>query len=924
GIAPARAACLDPQQRILLEVAWHAVEHAGYDPKRFPGDVGAYLSVGPPPIRRADDDAPEDSIFGLTAGEKDYAASRVAYHLNLTGPCVLVQSASSSSLVAVHSAVESLVGGQCDAAIAGGACVGFPQGGYRFFAEGLWSPDGHCRPYDTRAAGTVPGFGAAVVVLKLLSAALADGDTVHAVIKGSAVNNDGSVKADYLAPSVAGQARVIGQALAAAGVSADTIGYVEGHGTGTPLGDPIEARALTEAFRRDTARTGFCALGSVKANVGHLHTAGGIAGFLKAVLAVKHGVIPPTPHFTAPPADAGFDRTPFFVPTAAMAWPAGVVRRAGVSAFGFGGTNAHVILEEPPALAVGRREPRPPTPFRRHRFPRSGDIPLSSPVPPSPADLLEYLRGLFGAALSKPPAALPADAPFDVLGVDSLLVLSLTRRLEADFGELSKALFFQHSTLRKLADHLAAARPDAARKLTDTPVSQPAEPPRLAAPIAVVGLAGRYPGAADVREFWANLRAGKDAITELPADRWDWRPFAADGTITTRWGGFLDGVDRFDPLFFGITPREGKWLDPQQRLFLETVHSAVEDAGYTRAGFSAAARRAGGEVGVFVGVMNQPFLFIGADADGATETQANHWSVANRVSFCLDFRGPSVAIDTACSSSLTAVHLACEAIRRGECGAAIAGGVNLILHPRQQAELCRVGMLSRGPATRAFGAGGDGFVHGEGVGAVVLKPLAAAVADGDTIYGVILGSAVNSGGRTAGYTVPDPAAQAAVVRRAMANAGVRPADIGYVEAHGTGTELGDPVEIAGLSEAFGPIGLGRVRIGSVKSNVGHLESAAGIVGLTKVLLQLRHREFAPTLHAEPPNPHLNLPATPFRLVTSAEPWTDLRQAGVSSFGAGGTNAHVVVGEAPVVAARTVAGGPWPVVLSARTPEQLRE
>ncbi len=927
GIAPARAARLDPQHRILLEVAWHAVEHAGYDPTRFPGDAGAYLSVGPPPFRRADSDSPEDALFGLTAGEKDYAASRVAYHLNLTGPCVLVQAASSSSLVAVHSAVEALVGGQCDAALAGGACVGFPQGGYRHVAEALWSPDGHCRPYDIRAAGTVPGFGAAVVVLKLLSAALADGDTVHAVIKGSAVNNDGAVKADYLAPSVPGQARAIGQALAAAGVSADTVGFVEGHGTGTPLGDPIEVRALTEAFRRDTARVGFCALGSVKANIGHLHTAGGIAGFLKAVLAVKHGVIPPTPHFSAPPPVAGFERTPFFVPTAPTPWPTGTPRRAGVSAFGFGGTNAHVVLEEAPAAATARgRAPRPSTPFRRTRFPQLGDSPLSPPARPAAdaPDLLGHLRGLFAAALSKPPADLPADAPFDELGVDSLLVLSLTRRLEVDFGELSKALFFQHSTLRKLADHLAAARPDAARKLTRPPASSAVEPPAAAAPVAVVGLAGRYPGAADVRAFWANLRAGRDSVTELPADRWDWRPFAADDTVYTRWGGFLDGVDRFDPLFFGITPKEAKWLDPQQRLFLETAHAAVEDAGYTRAGLTAAARRAGGEVGVFVGVMNQPFLLVGADAGGAAETQANHWSVANRVSFCSDFRGPSVAVDTACSASLTAVHLACEAIRRGECGAAIAGGVNLILHPRQQAELCRVGMLSRGPATRAFGAGGDGFVHGEGVGAVVLKPLAAALADGDTVYGVIRGSAVNAGGRTAGYTVPDPAAQAGVVRQALAAAGVKPADIGYVEAHGTGTELGDPVEIAGLSEAFGPLPVGSVGIGSVKSNVGHLESAAGIAGLTKALLQLRHGELAPTLHADQPNPHLNLAATPFRLAAAAGPWAGPRRAGVSSFGAGGANAHVVVEEAPAAPVRAVPGGPWPVVLSARTPEQLGE
>ena len=358
-------------------------------------------------------------------------------------------------------------------------------------------------------------------------------------------------------------------------------------------------------------------------------------------------------------------------------------------------------------------------------------------------------------------------------------------------------------------------------------------------------MAGRYPGAADIPEFWRNLRAGRDAIGEVPAERWDWRnhvdPERKDRTYT-RWGGFIADADKFDPLFFGITPREAKLLDPQQRVFIEAAWAALEDAGYTRQSLKAAAHAAGGDVGVFAGAMHTSYRLLGMDAVAAGQlVQSNHWSIANRVSYLFDFTGPSLTVDTACSASLAAIHLACESLRRGECGAAIAGGVSLILHPQQPLELSRAGMLSKGPHNSAFGEAGDeASSQGEGVGVVLLKPLAAAIADGDRIHAVIRGSAMNAGGKTSGYTVPNPHAQAEVVEAALRRAGVSAESIGYVECHGTGTSLGDPIEIAGLGDAFRRSGHGGApcAIGSVKSNIGHLESAAGIAGLTKVLLQL--------------------------------------------------------------------------------------
>jgi acyl transferase domain-containing protein len=343
-----------------------ALESAGHDPDAEDRRYGLFAGVGmnryllnnllqhPDLIAAADP-------YGLMLGnEKDFAPTRTSYKLNLKGPSISVQTACSTSLVAVHLACRSLLAGECDTALAGGCSVTLPQDrGYLHQQGMILSPDGHCRAFDSRAQGTVCGNGVGVVVLKRLADALADGDTVHAVIRGSAINNDGSAKAGYTAPSIAGQADVIKAALAAANIAADTIGYVEAHGTATPLGDPIEIAALTKTFRVATPRSGFCAIGSVKTNVGHLDSAAGVTGLLKAVLAVEHGVVPPSLHFHEPNPALDLAQSPFFVPVALRSWPLEEgPRRAGVSSFGIGGTNAHVILEQaPPRLPGGPARP---------------------------------------------------------------------------------------------------------------------------------------------------------------------------------------------------------------------------------------------------------------------------------------------------------------------------------------------------------------------------------------------------------------------------------------------------------------------------------------------------------------------------------------------------------------------------------------
>jgi len=371
GISPREAKLMDPQQRLFLECAWEALEDAGHDPAGDARATGVFAGASMSTyllylIQPAGPSAtPSADLQLLLGNDKDYLATQVAYKFGLRGPALSVQTACSTSLVAVHLACQSLLGHECDLALAGGVTVRLPAGvGYLYEKRGVQSPDGHCRPFDAAAQGTVFGSGAGVVVLKRLADALADGDIVDAVIKGSAVNNDGSLKAGFTAPSEDGQADVVAEALAVAGVEPATIGYVEAHGTATPIGDPIEVAALARAFRARAGAAGIpaasCALGAVKSNLGHLESAAGIAGLIKTVLALKHREIPPTLHFAKPNPVIDFAETPFYVSPRLTPWPdRRAPRRAGVSSFGMGGTNAHVIVEQAPAPPVTERAPEP-------------------------------------------------------------------------------------------------------------------------------------------------------------------------------------------------------------------------------------------------------------------------------------------------------------------------------------------------------------------------------------------------------------------------------------------------------------------------------------------------------------------------------------------------------------------------------------
>lgn len=438
-------------------------------------------------------------------------------------------------------------------------------------------------------------------------------------------------------------------------------------------------------------------------------------------------------------------------------------------------------------------------------------------------------------------------------------------------------------------------------------------------PVAVIGAGCRFPRADNPQAFWKILQDGVDAIRETPADRWDNDAYydpnpGAPGKSITRWGGFLDQVDRFDPQFFGISPREADRMDPQQRLLLEVTWEALESAGYPPQPSDGSAGQTGGlssepplKTGVFIGISNNDYSIVQfqdlAQVDAYAGT-GNAFSIAaNRLSYTFNFIGPSIAIDTACSSSLVAVHLAVQSLRRGESDLAVAGGVNLILSPELNIVFSQSHMMAADGRCKTFDASADGYVRGEGCGVLILKRLSDAQRDGDDILAVVRGTAVNQDGRSNGLTAPNGLAQQQVIRAALQDAGLAPQQIDYVEAHGTGTILGDPIEMHALGAVMQPRPTDHpCLVGSVKTNIGHLEAAAGVAGMIKVILALRNQEIPPHLHLKEVNPYIGLDKLPLAIPTSPVPWPRAegraRLAGVSSFGFGGANAHVILEDAP--------------------------
>lgn len=633
--------------------------------------------------------------------------------------------------------------------------------------------------------------------------------------------------------------------------------------------------------------------------------------------------------------------------------------------------------------------------------------PVQNGVPVATADtvVLKALQDDLVKGVVEILAVDPKDADMDTdlnqFGFDSLTFTTFGNRItEALHIDINPVVFFEYNTVRELSEHFFDAHreeifawyrrekqpatahpaPVPAPQISMAPAAPITPPPRDAAPspvtpprpqappvpmaaasvaakvpaappaeepIAIIGIDGILPQSADLEIFWEHLHAGADLVTEIPAERWDWRavwgdPFEAKNRTQIKWGGFVPDVDKFDEAFFGISAREAERMDPQHRLFLQTVWHCIEDAGYRPSRLAEECT-----VGLFCGSASVDYHDIMAreeiDVDVFAVTGTMFSVLVNRISYLMNFRGPSEPVETACSSSLVALHRAIQSIRAGECDVAIAGGVHLMLGPSVHIGLDKGGFLSPRGRCATFDKEADGYTRGEGCVAVMLKPLSKALADGDPIHARIIGSAVNHGGRVNTLTTPNPNAQTDVIVKAWRKAGVDPRTISYIEAHGTGTALGDPIEVKALGRAFdtlydqyGLAGQARERhcgIGSVKTNIGHLEFVAGVSGLAKIVLAMRHRTLPASIHYSQINPYIDLGKGPLHIVDSRRPWTRPRlpdgteaplRAGVSSFGFGGVNCHMALEEhwPPHVAPVATSAGPWPFLLSARTPEAL--
>ncbi|MEM1256295.1 MAG: SDR family NAD(P)-dependent oxidoreductase [Cyanobacteria bacterium P01_H01_bin.21] len=520
----------------------------------------------------------------------------------------------------------------------------------------------------------------------------------------------------------------------------------------------------------------------------------------------------------------------------------------------------------------------------------ANEIPQADGVPISSATVETWLTTRIARHLNVDPSAINIYEPFSSHGLDSAAAVSLSGELEEWLGRrLSPTLIYDYPSIIQLAQYLA----------TDTPLTDTVNGAEVATgfsinqqeAIAIVGMGCRFPGADSPEAFWELLGQGQSAVTQVSKER------LALESDADAWGGFLEAIDRFDAAFFGIAPREAEKIDPQQRWLLEVAWQALEFAGQSPAQLS------GSQAGVFIGISNNDYarrLMANPNHVDAYVGTGNALSIAaNRLSYVLNLQGPSLVVDTACSSSLVALHLACQSLRRQECNLALAGGVNALLSPELTEAFSQAQMMAADGRCKTFDIDADGYIRGEGCGVVVLKRLSEARANGDLILAIVRGSATNQDGRSNGLTAPNGPAQQAVIRQALADANVAPAEVQYVETHGTGTPLGDPIEVDAIQAVLsaGRSPEAKCYLGSVKTNVGHLESAAGIAGLIKGILALQHQQIPPHLNLKQLNPYIKLNQSTFNIATEPQHWSaenPLQFAGVSSFGFGGTNAHVIL------------------------------
>ncbi|MGJ0628158.1 beta-ketoacyl synthase N-terminal-like domain-containing protein [Xenorhabdus bovienii] len=928
GINHSDAKKTDPQIRLMIESCWQALKHANIDTETYPGQIGVYAGASSQwswfKALNTEFNSSAEQFHVATLNDLSFC-TRISYLLNLRGPSITIQTACSTSLVAVHTACQALQAGECDVALAGGVSITHPhQSGYLYQEGMINSPDGKTRVFDANACGTVFSNGVGVVVLKRLSDAIEDNDKIYAVIKGSAVNNDGSDKISFTAPSVLGQQNVIRSALDFAEVTPDQISYIEAHGTGTLLGDPIEISALNAVFKNSQS----CAIGSVKSNVGHCDAAAGILSLIKSALCVYFKTLVPSIHFEKANAKLELENTPFYVNTETKPWHSSdnELICAGVSAFGVGGTNAHVVLQEFPMRTEmvsvedleyeelpNRIEFKPTiaaeTTDVLHAEVESDSVFVDDEIDIEglPQNLLKIFQEYFSnQKISQ------NDNFFDI-GASSLDIVQLHEKINNTYSvNLSISDFYRYTNCQKMTEKLlgmignkSQGQPKKSkitkkRKVLNNKNRTYQDYPEHA--IAVVGMSGRFPGSKNIQEYWNNLLQGKEGISFFTDDELIDAGISAHTLKAKNYikaKGIVADSLSFDPTAFGYTARESQYMDPQFRLLHEVTWQVLDDAGYGNSKYRPV-------TGLFASSgSNHAWLdLLKEEIQDTTEQFGvallnDREFLTTRIAYKLNLTGPAVTVQSACSSSALAITLACQSLQINQCDLALAGGVSVVT-PIKSGYTYAKGMVNSADGhCRPFTQDASGTVFSDGIGMVALKRLDDAIRDNDHIYGVIAGYGVNNDGHEkAGFTAPNADGQAACVKQSLKMAAIQASDVEYLEAHGTATQVGDEVELEGIKDALGvtEINARDCFIGSVKSNIGHTNTASGVASFIKTLLALKHQKIPPSCHGTE-NKHTSLENTRFRLTDVAADWVShgrVRTAGVSSFGIGGTNVHITV------------------------------
>ncbi|MBX9702714.1 MAG: alpha/beta fold hydrolase [Alphaproteobacteria bacterium] len=1008
GLSAREAMLMDPQHRLFLEVSYNAFLDAGYVPELVGNKkIGIFAGVQFNDYQFLLQDWKQSRHpYAATGNAHAMVANRFSYLFDFRGPSETLDTACSSAFVALRRAMIALERNECEMALAGAVSLMLDHEiTDAATTMSILSPRHACRTFDAGADGYVRGEGVGCVLLKRYSDAVRDKDFIHGVILACEENHGGRSHS-LTAPNPEAQTDLLIESYKS--IDIKTISYIETHGTGTKLGDPIEVDALKKAWgvlsKGETLPLNTVGLGSVKTHIGHLEPAAGIASLLKVLLCLKHKQLPGNLHFETLNPYIQLEESPFYVLKEAQPWLANFPRRAGISSFGFGGSNAHLVIEEAPSLTqpenhgsdayflialsakneasleemqknlvtflkeempdeypytleniaytlnCGRSHfncrrvfivqnikdlqeqldqkdcgfsvssnpennilvefakayldnqevdfksfhknhtqqkiPLPTYHFSHspYWFDTASDI--DTVVEEQKEKIVEGLVDIFAQALLCDKSEIKTQIPYVDLGVDSMLAIQIVTLIQKKLQvNLNPTDLFKFIDIKRLAEYITESigrtKTPSFTKTEKTFVEASKSPQD---PIAIIGFSGRFSKADTVWDYWEALREGKDLIY-TSEKRWNTHP--------ELFGGFLNDIDLFDAEFFNISPNEAIAMDPQQRLFLEEGFRALEIAGYRKKDLDKI------KCGVFVGCLPGDYRQILADGEDVFSrynfTGNTSSILAARISYFLNLRGPSIALDTACSSSLVALHLAVQEMQSKNIDMALIGGTAVYSTPEFFNFANNYSMLSPKGKCYSFSQDADGFIPGEGVAALILKPLSQAIAHKDYIYGVIHASGVNQDGRTNGIAAPSQEAQAQLISELYERYNINWKDVAYIEAHGTGTKLGDAIEIKALNDVINtqhPDSL-KIPIGTSKTNIGHCLTASGMASLLKSLFCLNYKKLVPSINYSAKNEFIDFGSLYVNTALEEIP-SEKKYVAVSAFGFSGTNAHVVI------------------------------